>query len=331
MPRPPKFYFPGKIYFITTSVEDGFMFPPNELTRELVLKSLAQAQKLYNIEILDVIVQMTHIHIMVRVIDPADAADFMERFKTETAHVLNRILGKKKKTVWCEGYDSPLIPDLATAIDKIAYIYANPSNDDGEDTIEAFPGFNTFSTRKWMASGELPLDDVEIATYYLARTDFHPATDHTPEGYRRYRLNLIEGRKKNALTISPNAVFHAFGITDEREIRALNGLIVSEVRKREEINRSVRETQGRTVIGAKRLRETPIGAHYIPDRSGRRMRVHCKDITLRKEVLSALRALVKTRDKVREGRRKGDYSLRYPIGVFPPYEFRLAEYIRTPW
>jgi REP element-mobilizing transposase RayT len=331
MPRPPKFYFPGKIYYITTSVEEGFMFPPNELTREYILKSLAQAQTRHKIEIVDIIVQPTHIHIMVRVLDPTDAAKFMERFKTETAHVVNRILGRKKKTVWCEGYDSPLIPDLATAIDRIAYIYANPSNDNGEDTIEAFPGFNTFSSRKWMASGELPLDDIEVTTYHLARSDFIPVMDHTPEGYNRYRLNLVQNKKKNTVTFSPNALFKAFGITDEKEIRQLNAFIVAEVRKREEKNRSLREAAGRTVIGAKKLRETPIGTHYVPNRKGRRMRVHCKDVKLRKEVLADLRAMVEKRDEVRELRRKGDYSRRYPIGMFPPYEFRLAEYIRTPW
>ena len=116
-----------------------------------------------------------------------------------------------------------------------------------------------------------------------------------------------------------------------KEIRQLNAFIVAEVRKREEKNRSLREAAGRTVIGAKKLRETPIGTHYIPNRKGRRMRVHCKDVKLRKEVLADLRAMVEKRDEVRELRRKGDYSRRYPIGMFPPYEFRLAEYIRTPW
>jgi REP element-mobilizing transposase RayT len=325
MPAPPKFTFHGGIYFVTTSVEEGITFPPNETTKELILKSLAQAQGLHNIEIIDIIIQPTHVHMLVRVIDPSDAVDFMERFKTESAHAINRILGRKKKTLWCEGYDSPFIPDIATAIEKIAYLYANPSNDGAVDSINDFPGFNTFYLREAVAAGEQFFSQTYIPTYHIARSDFTVVKDHTPDGYQRYRNRLIQNKKKNSLTISPNALFQKFGITDEAEIRTLNRVIIDEVRRREEKNRTLRQDEGKAVIGAERLAATPIGTHYVPDRTGRRMRVHCVDRELRRATLKWMRELYRRARVVLDRWRIGDFSVPYPIGLFPPTGIRLAE------
>jgi hypothetical protein len=281
MPRPPKFHFPGALYFFTTSVEEGCMFPPNETTRELVLKSIARAQELHTTEIIDIIIHPTHIHMLLRAIGPSGFKGFVKCFKCEMAHALNGILGRKKRTIWCSGYDSPYIPDLETALEKIVYIYSNPSNDCAVDSIDQFPGFNTFHLRKGMATGELPLEKTSILTYYIPRPEFTPIKHHSPEGYRKYRERLISNKKTNSLTINPNAVSHKFGITDEAEIRKLNAAIVTEVRRREEKNRVQRQQEGKGVVGVKRLVSTPIGAPYIPNRTGRRMRVHCIDRTLR--------------------------------------------------
>jgi hypothetical protein len=43
----------------------------------------------------------------------------MERFKTESAHAVNNLLGREKRTVWCKSYDEPVILDKAMAIDKL--------------------------------------------------------------------------------------------------------------------------------------------------------------------------------------------------------------------
>ena len=127
MPRSNKVFFHGSIHFVSISVEEGFMFPPNPLIKELLKKCIAQAQHLYPIQICALLVESTHIHLLVRVIDPQDAVNFFGRFKTESAHAVNRLLGRKKRTVWCEGYDSPLVDDIETIKDKICLLYTSPS------------------------------------------------------------------------------------------------------------------------------------------------------------------------------------------------------------
>ena len=325
MPSPPKFLFPGGIYFVTTSVEDGLMFPPNALIKEIVLKSLAQAQELHYVEVIDIIVQPTHIHLLIRILDPSDAADFMERFKTETAHAINRVCGRTKRTIWCEGYDSPFIPDLATAMDKIVYILTNPSNDNAVDRIEEFPGFNTFSFRAAMAKEGASLDDIELLTHKISRSDFSKVTDHSASGYRRYSQQLIRNKETSKFTISPNALFRKFGITNRDEIQRLSGEILDRIRQKEQENRERRAELGHTVIGAQRLQSIKIGAHFIPHRTGRRMRVHCSDPRKRRTVFKAMRRLQRRSRAVLARWRMGDFSVRYPIGMFPPTGIRLAE------
>lgn len=325
MPAPPKFFFHGGIYFITTSVERDFMLPPNPLIREIILKSLAQAQKLYPIEIIDIIVLPTHVHLLVRILDPECAASFMERFKTESAHAINRLLGRRRSTLWCERYDSPYIPDLETALNKIVYIYTNPSNDGAVDRIDEFPGFNTFNLRVSSSIHPLKAGPIEIGTYVIPRPSFTKLKSHSLDYYTKYRDGLVKGLQSAVVKITPNALFEKFGVYDDLSIQHYNQVIIERIRQKEALNRVERALAKKGVIGARKLTKMVIGSAFMPERSGRRMRVHCQNKALRIETLLWMRDLQRAGKDVRERWRVGDYSERYPMGLFPPNGFRLAE------
>jgi REP element-mobilizing transposase RayT len=71
--------------------------------------ALAVAQNLHPVKVIGFVVMGNHIHIVTLVEDPTTVESFMERFKCETVHAVNRLLGRRQVTVWCEGYDSPAI------------------------------------------------------------------------------------------------------------------------------------------------------------------------------------------------------------------------------
>ena len=77
--------------------------------------------------------------------NPDHVPSFIRHFKTESAHMLNRILGRRKRTIWCDGYDSPLVLTLRRALVALAYLYANPAKDNLVPTIDTYPGFSTWS------------------------------------------------------------------------------------------------------------------------------------------------------------------------------------------
>ena len=327
MPRNPKIFFNNSVHFVTTSVEDGLMFPPNPLINEIMVRCLAHAQSLHPVTICDILIEPTHVHLILQVIDPQDAADFMERFKCESAHAVNRLLGRKKKTVWCEGYDSPLIEDAQTLIDRIAYIYENPAKDNLEESVRDFPGLNTFALREALAEGE-EFTEKEFQTALFARSDIKPLPKGkklTQLDFMRIRRQLIKDKPPIAFTVSPNAWMKRFGILSKEDQQRSNQQIVAELTTREEKHQKRRNSEGKRVLGASKLKNTPVGAPYIPERTGYKMLTHSLDKATRIRTITWMRELIQKGKTVLEKWRSGDFSVRYPLGLFPPTGIRIAE------
>ena len=87
---------------------------------------LARAQTMYPVVIVKYVIMPNHIHIIIVVRDPQDVPRFIEYLKRESAHVVNGLLGRRKHTVWCDGYDHPVILDPETAIERLTYLALNP-------------------------------------------------------------------------------------------------------------------------------------------------------------------------------------------------------------
>ena len=327
MPSPPKIFFNGSVHFVTTTVEEGLMFPNNPLVIEIIKKCIARAQELHPVHISDFLFNTTHLHLFMQVIDPSDMADFMERFKCESSAAINRLLGRKKRTVWCEGYDSPLIVDMNTAIDKIAYIYSNPSKDYLTDTVEKYPGISTFEQRERSTRKGAFVKEYEARR--IRRTDIKPLPKkeggYTLKDYKRLRRELIYNKEKTSYEINMNCWMPRFGACTKAEQRAVSRQIVEEVRIREAHYRAVREEEGREVMGRTKLQNQQIGAPYSRNVEGYRMMVHCLDKDLRKETINWIKALREKAREVLERWRQGDTTCPYPMGLFPPTGIRLVE------
>lgn len=312
MPRNPKVLLHNTVVFITASVEEGIMFPPNALVRELMLSSVAKAWEHHPIEIIDLLVSTTHIHMLVRVTNPADIPDFMERFKTESAHAINRLLGRKKRTVWCEGYDSPLLPTPEDVIRKKVYLYTNPSKDGLHPTIQTYPGLCTWNRRSLKAC-------------LIARDEFWELPERTlsQDDYRAFARKITLRKKRVTVPVSPDAWLQCFRLQGERA--EYNRRILSRVQKAEEEFNEERDKAGRSCMPYRKLVSTPIGAEYKPEREGKRMLVHCHDKPLRRLIIRWCKELIARGREVLRRWREGDYSVPYPLGLFPPSFPRLGE------
>ena len=119
----------------------GYLTPP--LCPAIIKSCLAAAQLLYAVTICHLLTQGTHIHMILVVKNPDHVPSFIRHFKPESAHMLNRILSRSKRTIWCDGNDIPTVLTLRRALVAIAYLYANQVKDNLESTIENYPGFST--------------------------------------------------------------------------------------------------------------------------------------------------------------------------------------------
>ena len=117
MPAPRKFFCHNNTIACTISLERGLLLLSNDYVTFILKSCLARAKKLYpNLRISHFVFNGTHVHLTITVIDPQDTVKFIGYFKAETAHRFNITFGIPKNTIWCEGYDSPVILDPLRAL-----------------------------------------------------------------------------------------------------------------------------------------------------------------------------------------------------------------------
>ncbi len=79
------------------------------------------------------------------------------------------------------------------------------------------------------------------------------------------------------------------------------------------------------VIGRKRLLRQRITLDYRPERSGRRMWCLSEKRSVRVRFIEEFKGLLRLARRVYERWHLGDYSVPYPLGLFPPSQPRLCE------
>lgn len=295
------------------------MLPCNQVMNLLVKSCLAHAQSLYPVRICCYLVEATHIHIVLVVDNPENIVRFMERFKTESAHRINKLLGRRKRTVWCEGYDSPPLLTHTTVIEKIIYIYSNPSKDNLEDSIENYPGLSS-----WKA---FRAGIHEIKVPYIRR----PSIEKLPKGkltinaFKAIARILVRGAKESHIfKVEPDAWMECFGIVDKKECLAINAEIAERLKEIEEEYRLKRKEEKRTVIGREKLLSGSLDPTYVPDRKGKRMWCHSDDPIIRKTFIGWLKSQIAEAREAYEAWSQGDFSIQFPVGFFPPSSPRTA-------
>ena len=302
------------------AVEEGLFLLANPLCKFIILSCLARAQALYPLTICHLIVEGTHIHMIVVVDNPDDVYEFMRHFKTETAHRFNKILGREKRTVWCDGYDSPVVLTPLRALIAIAYLYSNPAKDNLEDSIDSYPAFSTW---KMFQKGE------HSKRYkWIHRYSYRPLSGNV-QNIREYakdaeRIAAVDAPLQE-FSIKPNAWMEAFGVSDPLEQQKTNNVLVARIRLLEQRARKKRDLTGKRILGREKLLSQPINIYYRPKRSGRRMWVLSEVRSVRVAFINFLKNLISEGKRVRALWKMGDFSSPYPLGLYPPSMPKLAE------
>ncbi len=258
-----------------------------------------------------------HIHIIALVEDPTTIESFMERFKCETAHAINRLLGRRQVTVWCEGYDSPAILTSDDFVEKLAYVYANPVRAHRAASISEYQGVSSWG----MFTSRQPVREVKR----IRRTFLSPiATGNISTAVRLQETSLVERQATESLTftLSPNAWTSAFPLqmTPER----LNERVSRRVREIEAEMAAIRKKAGIPLPSEFEVSSQPIDIPYEPKKFGRRMWCICSDIPLRIAFISFIKNLREKARKVRLEWLRGNSAEPFSIGLFPPTQPMLV-------
>lgn len=307
-----KFIFNNHVHFVTSSVEEGIMFPANPLAQFVVKAALLRAQNLHDVKISHFIVNGTHIHMILRVENPEDVPRFMERFKTESATYLNHILGRHKRTIWCKGYDSPDCINLEDVMNQIVYLYDNPVKDGLINSIDNYPGLSTWD----LFNGS----QKRIFGTFLSRDDFYPIDQNQDyNGFKKCAKRLARSGTLKEVKFDPNDWLKAFGVTEQEDIDDINDSIRTMIKEREKTKQEEYEEEKKSFMGRKKLEDQGIDIHYQRKKQkGRKHWVICKNKEQRKLYIAFLKELAKEAREVYEAWCKGDTARRMPMGVFAP-------------
>lgn len=317
-----KYHPNSSVLFSTFTVEEGLLLLSNPLCQAIIRSCLAAAQKLYPVKISHILVAAPHVHLFLTVHNPDDVPAFLRHFKTESAHMLNRLLGRKKRTIWCEGYDSPQVLTMTRAMSAIAYVYANPAKDNLVDSIDNYPGFSSW---KMFRSGELTKNWKR-----LRRPQFRTLTadSHNLRGYTKEAARLLnESKEAELFTLEPNAWLEAFGITSPEHQERINNRLIQRIRILEARAQRLRLRQNKTVMGRERLLNQKLDLSYKPSRRGRKMWCLSDRRSVRIQFIRAFKMLKQKARGVLALWRAGDTSARYPPGLYPPSMPKLANVI----
>ena len=302
-----KIFIHGTVVEVCFRTEEGLPLPATPYIKVILESIFARAQSLFPVTICHYLVMANHIHMLVVVDDPAGVPAFVGYLKGESAHAVNRLMGRKKHTVWCDGFDSPIILDAENAIKAIAYIYSNPQQANLEDRIEKYPHLSTW--KAFLSGGE------ERTVLRIPR-DAVPALPRRmlsfKEQHELARKLQEQGREESVLLIEPDAWMACFDELAHREPEEVNRVIIERVRSREEALDRLRK---KPVLGAHALMLETVYREYQPVKRGRRMLCLSTFKTLRVAFIRWFREHCAQAVCLRQA---VDWLHRLPPGLFAP-------------
>ena len=314
MPAPRKFIFHGQVYLVSFRTERGLPLVPTDLINEIIYAAMARAQELYPVTICAFVFEPNHGHAMLMVHDPEDFCKFVGFVKQEIAHAVNRLLGRRRQTVWAARFDSPILLTFEDILKYFKYIFTNPVKDGLISSPALYPGVCSW---KMLLESTQKRECLSINRDSLYRL-FNP---EQPYRESEDRLRILKKRSEGKfrfLTIEPFAWRDNFieskNLT-ESEIKSLIVALVEDEVRAVALDRNEKGLKTPSPIS---LQKKSMIKEYYPKKFGRRMVCICSDRDLRKTIISFYHWLADRARFVYQRWKIGDYSLPFPSGLFPP-------------
>ena len=209
--------------------------------------------------------------------------------------------------------------DLEAGINRIAYFYANPAQDNLVSTIEKFPGISSWHDFQRVSN---TINSEHSERYPWLRLPTIPLLD-SPVQTNQQALFLCEVLKKenpdrHELERKPNLWMKSFGVTEDDEVKRINRKIVERLRARELEAEQKRQKLGKGVIGVERLIAQPLMKAHKPKKKDRK--IYCVS-TFEELRINFIRGFKRFCEECRicfESWLNGDFNVEWPPGAFKP-------------
>lgn len=310
----------GQLYELEIRARTGLPFACLRSIRLLLASAMARTQRDSKVTICHFLWMSNHLHLLFIAKDAEACAQFYAELMKKITDYMKRLLGLRALELWEPG--GPVLSrilDLESALDRVAYLYANPSRADLEDSVSAYPGYSS-----WTAFSAAPEIDCHIERIPWIR---QPAISRLPSRIiddRQDQLITEKLRRSSKifheLGLHPNAIYSVFGIDQKQEMLQLNQAILAEIEEREAQYAATRKNLGKKVKGAHALKRQPIMKDHTPKKDGseRKILFHTSSKALALQFLEQFSHFCEHCRDAYHAWRHGNYLATWPPGAFRP-------------
>ena len=288
MARSPRVIVGGRLYEIVSRAREGLPLPPTRTINTLLRGILARTQRDEKVTLCNFVFMSNHSHVHVIPKNPGMLPRFYCELQKKITDTVRALLGKSSLRIWEDRTGVIQIENLEDVINRIVYVFCNPSKAGLVDSIDEYPGFSS-----WKAFRECKADvDAEV----VLKSPWHPVAG-IPELPPSRVLSRAEDNKvagqlcsselavAHTLVIKPLAWLKLYDVTDPAEVERIREIIISRVRQQEASYRAERAKAHKSTMGPVRLSQEPCMKPHVPREKTRKIFLICANRAKRIELL----------------------------------------------
>ena len=134
----------------------------------------------------------------------------------------------------------------------------------------------------------------------------------------RCQFNQAKKRARIELKVSPKVCYEAFADVDELSFAEHRDEVITTVRQEEQALIKQRIKDKKAVVPAQVLRTASMHVEYRPKKHGKKMICLSSDVSDRAAYISWFKTMVARCREVYRRWSKGDFTIEFPAGIFPP-------------
>ena len=259
-----------------------------------------------------------HVHMLIRALDSTQCKKFYGEVQKRVTDSFKRLLGRQHLSLWEGKPVVAIVLDVEKAMDRIVYFYTNPARANLLESVEDYPGVNTW---KAFLSANATLQACSSESVpWIRLPRIRRLKCRTLARWEDERITMQLTRsadEHHELQCRPNAWMKAFGICDDKDVSRINAEIVRRVETEEADLEGARIRRGDGVLGVKRLRKQPILQPHKPKKHGRRIFVLATRADTRKGYIERFRHIVRHCASLYRLACSGE-PVSWPPGIFSP-------------
>lgn len=324
MAKPPKWLISGKVYELCFRAKQGLPLPPTLTINAIIAGIMARAQRDSKVTLCHYLWMSNHVHCILVIKDSNKGIKFYMELQKKLTDAIKKLLKLDRLNLWEGTPMIALIPDLETVMERITYLYANPSQADLELDIDKYCGLSSWG-EFIKANNELNTQSSKTVPWIRQRDlEALPcrALSRNQDKFfsEKFKTNA---KKHHDLTIEPNAWMKCFNVK-EFETQEINSKIKNSIRFREKLSIERRAKLGKSVLGSHRLVAQAILKDHTPKKKSKRIFVICHDKDLRIACITEHQDFLALRKEIYLQWKLGDFSSSWPPGCYRPSMPTLA-------